>query len=366
MRRVFWRRFDWILLGLVLLLGAFGILMIASAVSGNQILASYPWRQAGFLASGLALLFLVAAVDYRLLSSITYPVYGMLLLALVAIAVAGTVAGGAQRWLTLGELFIQPSELAKIGVILALAQYLSAREERMGRLTVFLGALLLLAPALALIYLQPNLGTTLVLVVIGAAMLFVAGLRWHHIVLISAAAAAAIVPAWQYLLHGYMKDRILMLLDPSKVSAADRYNVEQATISIGSGGWLGRGLFRGTQNQLHFLRIRHTDFIFSVTAEELGFVGAILLIVLFVLLLLRLLRIASLARDMHGRLIVTGVAAMIFFQFLVNVGMNLSLMPVAGIPLPFISSGGSTLWTMLIGIGLAESVGMRYKKIEFE
>ncbi len=307
-------------MGLVLLLSAFGILMIASAVSGNQILASYPWRQAGFLASGLALLFFVAAVDYRLLSSITYPVYGILLLALVAIAVAGTVAGGAQRWLTLGELFIQPSELAKIGVILALAQYLSAREERMGRLTVFLGALILLVPALVLIYMQPNLGTTLVLVVIGAAMLFVAGLRWHHMALISAAAAAAVVPAWQYLLHGYMKDRILMLLDPSQVSAADRYNVDQATISIGSGGWLGRGLFRGTQNQLHFLRVRHTDFIFSILGEELGLIGEIVVIAAFCLLLYAGTRVAARAPDTFGRLLAAGIVSWFGLQALVNLG----------------------------------------------
>jgi rod shape determining protein RodA len=157
-----------------------------------------------------------------------------------------------------------------------------------------------------------------------------------------------------------------MFLDPSKVPAADRYNVDQAMISIGSGGWLGRGLFHGSQSQLHFLRVRHTDFIFSVIAEELGFVGALLLIVLMALLLLRLVRIASLARDSFGRLIVTGVATMILFQFIVNVGMNLNLLPVTGLPLPFVSYGGSSLWSMLVGIGLAESVAMRYRKIEFE
>jgi rod shape determining protein RodA len=137
-------------------------------------------------------------------------------------------------------------------------------------------------------------------------------------------------------------------------------------ISIGSGGWLGRGLFRGSQSQLHFLRIRHTDFIFSVTAEELGFVGAVLLILLLAFLLLRLLRIASIARDSYGRLIVSGVTAMIMFQMVVNIGMNLSLMPVTGLPLPFISYGGSALWTLLVGVGLTESVAMRYRKIEFE
>jgi rod shape determining protein RodA len=217
-----------------------------------------------------------------------------------------------------------------------------------------------------LIYLQPNFSTALTLVVIGGVMLVIGGLRWRHALFLGALAIGAALPAWQFLLHDYMKDRVLMFLDPKQVSAADRYNIEQAMISIGSGGWLGRGLFRGSQSQLHFLRVRHTDFIFSVTAEELGFVGAALLIVLFALLLLRLVHIASASHDAFGRLIVTGVVTMIFFQVIVNIGMNLNLMPVTGLPLPFISYGGSSLWTMLLGIGLAESVAIYHRKIAFE
>lgn len=366
MRRIFWRRFDWLLLGLVLILSGFGVLMIASALAGNEVLAAWPLRQAGFLAIGLVLLFLAAAVDYRLLPSITYVIYALLLAALVAIAIIGTVAGGAQRWLTLGEFLLQPSELIKLGVILVLAHFLSTREEKMESfLTPVLG-ILLLAPAVVLIFLQPNLGTALVLLVIGGTMFFVGGLRWRHIVVLGGLAGAAGVFAWQYLLQDYMRDRVMMFVNPSAATVADRYNVDQAMISIGSGGWLGRGLFRGSQSQLHFLRIRHTDFIFSVTAEELGFVGAVLLILLLAFLLLRLLRIASIARDSYGRLIVSGVTAMIMFQMLVNIGMNLSLLPVTGLPLPFVSYGGSALWTLLIGIGLTESVAMRYRKIEFE
>ena len=197
-------------------------------------------------------------------------------------------------------------------------------------------------------------------------MVFVNGLRWWQAGLIISAGIGAAIPAWRYLLEDYMKTRVMMFLDPGRVSRADLYNVEQAMISIGSGGWLGRGLFRGSQSQLHFLRIRHTDFIFSVTAEELGFVGATALIILFGLLLLRMIRIASMARDTFGKLIVTGVATMVFFQVLINIGMNLNLMPVTGIPLPFISYGGSSLWTLLVGIGLTESVAMRYRKIEFQ
>lgn len=360
------RRFDWYLLALALLLGAFGVLMIASALSGNMVLASYPWRQAGFLLAGLIVLFAVAAIDYRLLASVAYPIYAVLLGFLVIIAGVGTVAGGAQRWLTIGEFFLQPSELTKIAAILALAHYLATHEEKMESILTPLGALLLLMPAVALIYLQPNLGTALSILVIGALMLIVSGLRWRHALILGGAAAGAAVAAWQFLLKDYMKDRVLMFLDPSLATAADRYNVDQAMIGIGSGGWLGRGLFRGPQSQLHFLRVRHTDFIFSVTAEELGFIGAVLLILLFALLLFRLIRIANLARDTFGTLIVTGVTTMILFQVIINIGMNLNLMPVTGIPLPFISYGGSSLLTSLIGIGLAESVMLRHKKIGFD
>ncbi|OIO90399.1 MAG: rod shape-determining protein RodA [Anaerolineae bacterium CG2_30_64_16] len=366
MRSVLWRRFDWPLLALVLLLSGYGILMIASALSGNQVLAVWPWRQAGFLLIGMILLFLVAVIDYRLLGSLVYPLYLLMLLALVVLTVAGTVSGGAQRWLALGDFLLQPSELIKLAIILVMSYYLSTREERMNNLITPLVALILLAPAVVLVYLQPNLGTALSLLAIGGMILVVSGLRWQHGLLMIAAGAAAAVPAWKYLFADYMKTRVMMFLDPTAVSAADRYNVDQAMISIGSGGWLGRGLFRGSQSQLHFLRVRHTDFIFSVTAEELGYFGAVVLIILFGLLLLRMTRIASMARDTFGRLIVTGVTTMILFQFIVNIGMNLSLLPVTGIPLPFISYGGSSLWTMLIGIGLTESVAMRYRKIEFE
>jgi rod shape determining protein RodA len=364
-RSAAWRRFDWYLLALVLVLGGFGVLMVASALYGNKVLALWPWRQAGFLVFGLIVLFVIAALDYRLLTSVAYPLYFALLGALVIISVIGTIAGGAQRWLTIGDFLFQPSEIVKIGVILALAHYLSSHEERVEGILTPLMALVILAPAVVLIYLQPNLSTALSLLGIGAVMLVVGGLRWHHALILAVAGAVSTVLAWRYLFQEYMKDRVLMFLDPTKVPAADRYNIDQAVISIGSGGWLGRGLFSGSQSQLHFLRVRHTDFIFSVTAEELGFVGATVLIVLFALLLWRLMHIAGIARDAFGRLIVVGVASMILLQFLVNIGMNLNLVPVSGMPLPFISYGGSSLLTLLIGIGLAESVAMRHRKIEF-
>lgn len=366
MRGALTRRFDWTLFGLALVLSVFGIIMIASALSGNEIYRDYPWRQAAFLGVGVVLMFVAAAIDYRLLTSLAYPVYLFFLGALIVIKVIGTVAGGAQRWLTVGEFFLQPSELTKIALILALARFLSAREEKMESILTPILAFGLLIPAVGLIFWQPNLGTAMVVVAIGAIMILVAGLRWRHAAFFGAIGAAGAIGAWRYVLEDYMKDRVLMLFNPSAAPPDQRYNVDQAMIGIGSGGWLGRGLFRGSQSQLHFLRVRHTDFIFTVTAEEMGFIGGVVLILLLTLLMLRLVHVAAKARDTFGMLIVTGVTAMIFFQVLVNIGMNLSIMPVTGIPLPFISYGGSSLWATLVAIGLVESVAIRHKKIGFD
>ncbi len=345
MARTAWRRFDLVLLALAVMLAGFGVLMIASAVAGNKNLEDYPLRQALFLAIGIVLMLAAASLDYRLLSAITTPIYVALLGFLLVIAAIGTSSGGAQRWLAFGDLFLQPSELVKLAVILVLAQYLSNHEERMGMILVPVGAVCILLPAVGLIYLQPNLGTALSVLMIGGMMLVIAGLRIHHMVILVAAAAAAAVPVWQFLLEDYMRNRILTFFRPDAAAVIDTYNIDQALISIGSGGWLGRGLFRGSQSQLHFLRVRHTDFIFSVTAEELGFVGAIILLALLGLLMLRLVRVAGQARDTYGRLIVTGVTTMILYQTLVNVGMNLNMMPVSGMPLPLVSYGGSSLWS---------------------
>ena len=366
MRTSLSRRFDWPLLMLVLVLGIFGIVMVGSALSGNEIYRDWPWRQALFLGVGLILMFAVTALDYRLLTTLAYPIYLFFLAALVVIKIIGTVAGGAQRWLTIGEYFLQPSELTKIALILALAHFLSSREDKMESILTPIMAIGLLLPAVGLIFWQPNLGTALSIVVIGAIMIVVAGLRVRHGIFFGLLAGAAAAPIWKYALADYMKERITMFVNPATADPDSLYNVQQAMIGIGSGGWLGRGLFRGSQSQLHFLRVRHTDFIFSVTAEELGFIGGAVLIILFAALMLRLVQIASRARDMFGMLIVTGVIAMTLFQVLINIGMNLSIMPVTGIPLPFISYGGSSLWTMLVAIGLVQSVALRHKKIGFD
>jgi rod shape determining protein RodA len=222
----------------------------------------------------------------------------------------------------------------------------------------------LLVPALGLIYRQPDFGTALVLAGIWLGMVFAVGVRFLHLGLLGVGVAAAAPVLWLSL-EDYMRQRLLVYINPASDVSGMSYNARQALISIGSGGWFGKGLLRGTQSQLYFLRVRHTDYIFSVLCEELGFVGALILLLLLLVLLWRILRAASLARDTFGRLIACGVATMIFVQSFVNIAVNVGILPVTGLTLPLVSYGGSSLWATLLGIGLVESVVMRHKKLEF-
>jgi len=216
-----------------------------------------------------------------------------------------------------------------------------------------------------LVYSQPDLGTAAVLVAIWLGMVFAAGAPLLHFALLGAA-LGAIGPTVWFSLEDYMKQRVLVFLNPaSDVSGVVSYNTQQARISIGSGGWFGKGFLHGTQSQLYFLRVRHTDYVFSVLCEEFGFVGSLILLLLLFILLWRILRAARLAQDTFGRLIACGVATMIFFQAFVNIAVNVGLLPVTGLTLPLVSYGGSSLWATLLGIGLVESVIMRHKKLEF-
>lgn len=358
------RRFDFVLLGTTVLLMLFGVAMVYSATLDVPGYEDYALRQAIYGLAGLVLLIVVAAFDYRLLTSLQWPIYGIVLVVLAAVAALGQVRGGSSGWFNAGLVLIQPAELAKVLFAVAFAQFLSSNHDRLGRPQVVLGAFVLLWLPAALIYLQPDLGTAIVLVVIGVAMMFVAELPWAYIVTALAGAALAAPMVWANL-EGYMRQRILIFLDPASDPDAS-FNIAQALISIGNGGWLGKGFTQGSQSQLHFLRVRYADFIFSVIAEELGFIGAIVLIGLLFVILWRLWSIADQARDYFGRLIVVGVTAMILFQSVVSIGMNLGLVPVTGITLPFISYGGSSLITVMLGIGLAQSVAMRNRKIEFD
>ncbi len=364
MSRANWRHFDWILLGAVLLLSLFGVVMIFSAVQGDPEIAGYPQRQAIYIVAGLALLILLALLDYHTLGSLTIPLYIIILILLGLVGVLGQQLFGAQSWLDFFGLFpIQPSELAKVVLLLALGSYLARHADDMESLPTILIALLIAAPLLVMVFLEPDLGTAIVLAVLMAFLLFAAGIRVRHI-LLGLGASVAIAPMFWTVLQEHQRTRLLMFIDPT--SNPDSYfNVKQALVSVGSGGLLGKGFGAGTQSQLHFLRVRHTDFIFSVVAEELGFIGAIVLLLLLFVILIRLWRIADQARDPFGRLLAVGVAAIILFQTVINVGMNMALVPVTGLPLPFVSYGGNAMLSLFLMIGLAQSVAMRKQKIDF-
>ena len=369
-----WRHFDWVLLLTVVLLVGYGVTMIYSATRNAEdtALVEATTRQLVWAIVGLGALIGAAAIDYRIWGGIRRIVYLVaLLLLVIALALGQSQIGEVRRWIPLTFFDVQPSEAAKILVVLALAQYLANHEDDMGRLRVVLSAVALVALPTLLVFMQPNLSTAILLFVVGAAMIYAAGLRWQHLAAFGAIGIAALPLAW-FAFQGYMREnlpyvqeRLLVFLIPTH-APDKRYNIDQALISIGSGGFFGKGFANPSSlSQLHFLRVRHTDFIFSVIAEELGMLGALILFALFVLLLFRLLRIAALSRDSFGRYIVIGFTMMIFFQAAVNMAMNLNLLPVAGLPLPFISYGGSSLVTLMLALGIAESVAMRHKKLEF-
>jgi rod shape determining protein RodA len=361
--RRLWRHFDYTLLLVTVVLVGFGLAMINSATQDSPELGNYVWDQAAVAVVGLILLFATAVFDYRLLANLQRPLYLLTIGVLAATAIIGHQLLGAKRWLSVGNVLIQPSEFAKILVIIVLARFLSSRRQQMDKLRTVLYSFVLVAVPVILIYDQPDLSTAISLLVAWGVMVIVAGMRPLHLSVLVGVVLIFLPVLWLNL-QDYQQKRILLFLDPSRDEFA-QYNIHQALIALGSGGWVGQGYGSGIQTQARFLKVRHTDFIFSVVGEEMGWVGAVLLMALLFVVILRILRAAALSRDMYGRLITVGVAAIIAFQATVNIGMNLGMSPVTGIPLPFISYGRSSLLTLLIGIGLVESVVMRHRKLEF-
>jgi rod shape determining protein RodA len=386
-----WKQFDWLLLGIVLLLCLLSFAMIYSATMNTELTDLWV-RQVGFAAVGLIAIFVVAAIDYRQLSLLAVPAFLLFIASLIVVLLFGEAQGGSQSWISVAGTLVQPTEAGKFLVIIFLSWYLSWFQDRMGRLPYLLAILVLLAAPLVLVFIQPDFGMTITYAFLGGALILVAGVRYRHLLLLMAVAVLAL-PLLAASLQGYMLARLCIfmptddatgqiqkpILDflrtnfdslPAECVSPEAntdasYNVDQALIAVGNGGLTGMGWLQGSQNQLHFLRVRQTDFIFSVIAEELGLVGASLTLLLLLLIVWRVLRIADRAPDQFGRLLATGVAALIFFQVLINVGFNLRVMPVTGLTLPFISAGGSSLISMMFAIGLAESVAMRHKKTEF-
>lgn len=350
------RSMDWVLLSCLLCLAVLGMITLYAAV--HQGGAGLWQRQLIFWGLGLLVLFILCFVPLRILGLSCWPLYLLALLLLILVPLLGDVQMGAKRWLHLGVINLQPSEIMKWALMLVMANWFATREARSA---VDLGfALLLFIVPAALIVNQPDLGTTLVILFATTAMLIAAGLPWRWFGMAVIAALAAIPVLWHFM-HGYQKKRVLTLLDPQSDPLGAGYHVIQSTIAIGSGGLFGKGFLQGTQARLHFLPEQHTDFIFSVLAEEGGFIAATLLLLLYAILITRILVISQRAHSRFASLICIGVAAIFMLYIVVNIGMVSGLLPVVGLPLPFISYGGSALVTMLAALGLVMRVFIESK-----
>lgn len=358
-----WRAFDLQLMTYAVLLLAIGLVMAyTNSVEGGAVPleAGTTFTRGLMWAAIAAVVFVLAtAFDYRWLKTLAWPIYGIQLGLLVLTLMIGDGVGGSARWIQIGPLTFQFSELAKILMIVVLAHFLSSRSRSLDSLGSIVGACLLVGPPLALVMLQPDLGTSLVFGAILAGMLWMSGasLRWLSV--LSAAAVAMIPLAWTYLLLDYQKERLFSFLDTNPDLQGAGFQLNQAQIAVGSGGWVGKGLTNGTQTQGGFLPVQSTDFVFATLAEELGFIGGIVLFLLFVLLLWRVLVAGWRSKDAFGTLFAAGVASMILFQLFVNVGMVLGIMPITGIPLPFVTHGGASLVSMAAGLGILQSINIR-------
>ncbi|MCB9453236.1 MAG: rod shape-determining protein RodA [Anaerolineaceae bacterium] len=361
----FWKQFDFILFAAILLLIVFGILMIASTTRGaiDPDLISRVPDQILYAVIGIVMVIALAAVDYRLLGGLHMWLYLLMVGLLVLVRFLGVEGdAGSQRWINLG-IRIQPSEIGKIVIIITLGYHLSRNYQKLDSLKGVFMSLVHMGPPTALIFLQPNLGTTIVFLVIWFTLIWAAGLRLRHIGLFLLILLVGAPILWTQM-EDYQKSRITTFLFPEAEENSDAvYNIRQARIAIGNGGLFGKGYGNGSQTQLRFLRVRHTDFIFSAIAEEFGLVGGIAVLGVLGLVIMRILQGARMAADPLGSMICYGVAAIIFFQTAVSVGMNLNMLPVTGLTLPFISSGGTSLLSMLAGVGLAESVIIRRRRV---
>jgi rod shape determining protein RodA len=362
------RPFDFILLIASIALTCLGLLLIYSgslATSGGtvSVLSGAVGRQVGFAVAGLAFCLIVSRADYRFLAQGSNGLYFGLIAALLFVLTLGTQIYGSRRWIDVAGTHVQPSEIGKLIVILVLAKYLSDKQEQVKDIKVFLTSLAIAAVPALLVFAEPDLGSAAIFLLIWLGMVVMAGCDMRHI-LGSIGMVLSMAPfALIAVVTDYQRERISLFLDPSSDSLGSGFNILQAEISVGSGGLFGKGLTHGTQTQLDYLRTQTTDYVFSVLGEELGFVGAMVLFALFMILLFRGLRAAAISQDVFGRLVAVGVVIFILFQAFINIGVNIRLFPVTGIPLPFISQGGSSLITVFIAVGLLESVIVRHREV---
>ncbi|MGM0452049.1 MAG: rod shape-determining protein RodA [Thermodesulfobacteriota bacterium] len=353
--------FDWGLLLLILLLGSIGIALIYSAVNAGDVnpLSNLYLKQMCWFGGGLVLMIGSFVFSYRRIEKWAPLIYGVCIALLVAVYFVGQNVGGATRWLDFGAFSLQPSEPAKLAVIIMLARYFAGHIRPTGM------GIRELAPAAALVGLpfvlvlkQPDLGTAGLIGLIAATMTVFAKIRRRTFISLLITMAVVLPVGW-FFLKDYQRTRILMLFFPESDPLGGGYHILQSKVAVGSGMLFGKGFMQGTQNILSFLPEQHTDFIFSVLSEEWGFAGSLMLLMLFVLLIAFGLNIAYACRDDFGSMLAVGITAMIFWQTVINIGMVMGLMPVVGMPLPLISYGGSSIITTLLGLGILMNVSMR-------
>ncbi|MCB0325342.1 MAG: rod shape-determining protein RodA [Bdellovibrionales bacterium] len=353
---------NWPLIGIMLLLCAMGLGVQYSAGYDPDLGYSPPMqRQMAAMAAGLVVFIVCMCLTTSFWRRMSYPLFVVGTLALFGILVGGVVAGGARRWLDVGGFRVQPSEFMKLGMILALARYCSGeRAPRDGyTLARLIPPLIIMAIPVSLIIQQPDLGTSLLYLFVGGSMLLLAGIRTGTLLRLTLFAIVLVIPAWNFMLHDYQRERVLNFLTPERDPLGSGYHAIQSKIAVGSGAVTGKGFLEGTQTQLRFLPEQTTDFIFSVLAEEWGFAGSITAISLYGLLILLLLRVGSRCSDAYSAFVSFGVAALIFWHMIINIGMVIGILPVVGLTLTLMSFGGSSVVTLMAALGIVAGFSMR-------
>jgi rod shape determining protein RodA len=364
-----WRAFDLQLAAYAGLLAILGLVMAYtnSVEQGQTVLSGGTTFVRGLMWTGIALIAFVitTAFDYKWLKTFAWPLYLLQIGLLLGTLAIGHGVGGASRWISFGPFDFQFSELAKILMIVVLANYLGARQGRLRSLPSILGACLLVVPPFILVMLQPDLGSSLVLLAILVGMLFMSGASLFWLFAIPATILPMLPLIWTYVLRDYQKQRITAFLNPATDTQGAGYQLNQSVMAVGSGGPFGKGLTNGTQNQASLLPVQESDFVGAIYLEELGFIGAMILLILFGALLWRLLVAGWRSKDPFGMMFASGLASMILFQLVVNLGMVIGIMPITGIPLPFISHGGASLISLAVGLGIVQSINIRQTRAEW-
>lgn len=361
------KNLDWWLIGAVILLMAAGLVLIDSATHSFAVSTGKAWhvqRQSMFMIIGIIMVIISLKFDYQDLKSYAKPLYIFNLVLLIAVMAFGKTQLGAQRWIQIGSFSFQPSEFSKVFLIICLADFIDKRTEWLEEFKDYVPIFLYILVPFVLVMKQPDLGTSLTFIAIFIGMIFICGFKWKWI-LSCTVSFVALMPVFWMILKDYQKNRIRVFLNPELDPYGSGYHVIQSKIAIGSGGLFGKGWLEGTQSQLNFLPENHTDFIFAVAGEEFGFIGTLFIIILYLIIIWRGITIALNAADNFGTLLAVGVTSMFMFHILVNIGMTAGIMPVTGVPLPFLSYGVSSLTTNMMLIGILLNINTRQQGLQF-